>query len=138
MQNALKKDNQWKIGIDINDENRFDVSKWRGKNLLGRILMEIRQELKYRKATGKLEYVDHRNDNSSVWEMKAGELKNIPQFYNTIHAYSDYLDKYSKAYFYTMPMNYVESLMGTNMGGGLPAIGFWELKRDIFEISDLV
>lgn len=32
----------WGIGYNINDERRFIVDKWRGKNLLGIILMKIR------------------------------------------------------------------------------------------------
>lgn len=35
----------WGIGFSTNDLERFDNSKWRGLNLLGNILMEIRQKL---------------------------------------------------------------------------------------------
>lgn len=32
----------WGIGVGISDPNRFDNSKWRGKNLLGEALMYVR------------------------------------------------------------------------------------------------
>lgn len=35
----------WGIGFSINDLERFDSSKWRGLNLLGNILMEVREKL---------------------------------------------------------------------------------------------
>ena len=38
-------DNIWGIGIGIDDVERHDVAKWKGLNLLGRILMEVRDEL---------------------------------------------------------------------------------------------
>jgi len=35
----------WGIGLSANDPDRFDVKKWRGKNLLGEILMNVRDRL---------------------------------------------------------------------------------------------
>ena len=39
------KDIIWGIGLSTEDQRRFSVTEWRGQNLLGRILMEIRGEL---------------------------------------------------------------------------------------------
>ena len=36
----------WGIGLSMTDENRFDMSKWRGQNLMGFSLMEVRNRLK--------------------------------------------------------------------------------------------
>lgn len=38
-------DKIWGIGISMKDENRFDISKWKGQNLLGFALMEARKKL---------------------------------------------------------------------------------------------
>ncbi|WP_136668192.1 NADAR family protein [Flavobacterium sp. H122] len=35
----------WGIGFSVNDLNRFDQNKWRGLNLLGEILMDIRAKI---------------------------------------------------------------------------------------------
>lgn len=135
---CARNDEQWGIGIDINDDSRFDTSNWKGTNLLGRILMEIRQELQLRQKLSFLLYKDHKDSNSPIWEITAGEIKCMPQFYDTIHAYADYLSNKERCVFYKIPLNELESMMRTNMGGGLPAVGFWEMKQDIFEISELM
>lgn len=36
----------WGIGLDINDENITNELMWRGQNLLGKVLMEVRKILK--------------------------------------------------------------------------------------------
>ena len=39
-------DKIWGVGLDENDENILDESKWKGQNLLGKALMEVRKMLK--------------------------------------------------------------------------------------------
>ena len=39
------KDRIWGTGLSMNDPNRFDMSKWRGQNLLGYTLMMVRERL---------------------------------------------------------------------------------------------
>ena len=41
------KDRIWGIGLSMTDENRFCVEKWRGQNLLGRILMRVREDIRH-------------------------------------------------------------------------------------------
>ena len=132
-------DKKWGIGIDINDSDRRIIAKWKGKNLLGRILMEVREELSQEiqsSPDGKLKYVEARNlEPIKEWHMTAGELKRIPQFYNAIHAYSDTLKGYhERDVFYNGYSLYDwEIAMRTNMGGGLPVIGFYEMKQDVYD-----
>ena len=38
-------DRIWGIGLSMTDENRFNMSKWRGQNLLGFALMQVRNSL---------------------------------------------------------------------------------------------
>lgn len=40
------KDTIWGIGLSEDDPNALDESKWKGQNLLGKVLMQIRQELR--------------------------------------------------------------------------------------------
>lgn len=129
------RDKKWGIGIDINDPMRFDVELWDGDNLLGRLLMEVREELKIAKANGTLGYIDALDKDFPLWHMKAGELKRIPKFYDAIHAYSDTLiGKHEKnCFLYDCPLTEWELAMRVNMGGGLPAIGFYEMKQDLFD-----
>lgn len=63
---------------------------------------------------------------------------NIPQFYKAIHAYSDtLLTKHDKdCFYYQVPLEGWEYSMRTNMGGGLPIGGFYEMKQEIHEIAN--
>lgn len=40
------KDTIWGIGLSMNNPNRYDKSKWKGKNLLGKALMKVRGKLR--------------------------------------------------------------------------------------------
>ena len=39
------KDRVWGIGLSMSDPDRFDLSKWKGQNLLGYALMMVRNKL---------------------------------------------------------------------------------------------
>lgn len=39
-------DRIWGIGLSMKDENRFDRTKWNGQNLLGYVLMKVRDKIK--------------------------------------------------------------------------------------------
>ena len=41
------KDRIWGIGLSMKDEDRLSIDKWRGQNLLGRILMRVREDIRY-------------------------------------------------------------------------------------------
>ena len=137
-----KKDDKWGIGIDITDPARFEIEKWRGKNYLGVILMEVRDELRMEmllNGNKAPEYIDYREIPSSpIWQMKAGELKRIPQYYKAIHAYSDTLrTRHEKdCFYYQVPLEGWDYSMRHNMGGGLPIGGFYEMKQEIYEIEN--
>lgn len=42
---AARTDFVWDIGLSINDNSRFNINKWKGRNLLDFALMHVRQEL---------------------------------------------------------------------------------------------
>ena len=42
------KDRIWGIGLSMKDEDRFCMDRWKGQNLLGKILMRVREEIEYR------------------------------------------------------------------------------------------
>lgn len=46
MAECAVKDTIWGIGLSMRDERRFDMAQWRGQNLLGFSLMEVRSCLK--------------------------------------------------------------------------------------------
>ena len=104
--------------------------------------MEVREELRQEimaSYDGRLQYVEARDlDPIREWKMTAGELKRIPQFYDTVHAYSDTLKgAYERDAFYNKFSLYeCEIMMRENMGGGLPISGFYEMKQDVYDIAE--
>ena len=133
---ASLRDLKWGIGISNTDMQRYDTKEWRGKNLLGQILMEVRDELKKATINNQLSYVDARDLEFEEWNMAAGILERIPKFHDTIHAYTDTLrgPHERKCFYNDAPLAGWEMSMRVNMGGGLPASGFWEMKQDIYDI----
>jgi len=133
-------DKKWGIGIDINDPDHLDTMKWKGKNLLGRILMEVREELRQEVLlpdNNQNDYLNIRNlEPIPEWMMKAGDLRLIPQYYEAVHAYADTLHSHHerKAFYDDTFFNW-EIAMHENMGGGLPVIGFYEMKQEIYDIA---
>lgn len=130
-------DTVWGIGIRIGSGDWKDVSKWRGENLLGRILMELRSEFRTEQALfGSIQNADYTGAAPiSVWKMRAEELKRIPQFHTAVGVYSDTLDALQKIAFEKTGLDVCEEMMRTNTGGGLPATGFFEMKQEIYEIA---
>jgi ribA/ribD-fused uncharacterized protein len=41
------RDKVWGNGLSIDDPNRFDSSKWKGQNLLGKVLTNVRETLRH-------------------------------------------------------------------------------------------
>ena len=135
-----EKDKIWGIGIDIKDPARLDADAWKGDNVLGRILMELRTEFRFNMITNPslaISFNDAMSEKPiAEWDLKAGELKRHPAYYNTIHAYSDtFITPEAKEAFYNTTLSDVEIVISTNLGGGYPVAGFYELKQDVYDIS---
>ncbi len=134
-------DKKWGIGIDIDDPDRLIVSNWKGQNLLGRILMEVREELREElllSTDGKLKHIEARPlEPIAEWNMLAGELQRIPQYHNAIHAFSDTLqDQHTHdCFLYGYSLQDWDIAMHVNMGGGLTIIGFYEMKQEVYDIA---
>ena len=86
------------------------------------------------------QYIDYSNVSSKakkVWQTKAGELIKNPDYREAVNGYRDTLeDEIAVEGFDSSTFEGMEYLMHTNMGGGLPIKGFFEMKEKIFEIAD--
>ncbi len=134
-------DSKWGIGIGTDNPEWWHAGNWRGRNLLGRILMEVREELGrelHASPDGCIQIDEgYYSEMIPEWQMPAGLLKRIPQYHQAIHAYSDTLhdDHIRDAFYHGSSLAYCEYLMETNMGGGLPAEGFYEMKQDVYDTA---
>ena len=130
------RDTKWGIGVAIDDPNCCRPGTWKGQNYLGRILMEVRDDLRRAATKGALGYRDARDMEFPEWNAYAGTLLHSPKFHGTVCAYADTLgsDRLKTCFLYEYTLAEWETAMRTNMGGGLTAVGFWELKQDVFDI----
>ena len=132
------KDTTWGIGINLHDGSWHNVQNWRGKNQLGVLLMELREEFRYELAVwGAVQTANYRHsDPIEVWNMTAGQLRRNPAYYSAIHCYADQLPIKSirDCFYYSYSLYDWDVAMCTNMGGGLPISGFYEMKQEIYEI----
>jgi len=136
-------DKLWGIGLAVDDARVQETAKWKGKNLLGSILMDVRSELKswLLNSQNHISYTDARDcPANDIWNMRPSEVYKLPKFKHAIDIYAkvanynmqnvpdfDFLN-------YDGTLNDLEISMRTNMGGGLPATWFYEMKQDIYDI----
>ena len=131
------RDRVWGIGINLHDHKWKDVSNWKGDNLLGRILMELRMEFRIEmKIFG---FIDHKQytDTEGIAEgkMTAGVLNRIPQYHHAIASYAAQLNTYEKKAFLAGTLDDWDKNFNT---GGIPRTGFFEMKEEIYRISRLM
>lgn len=131
----------WGIGCSLKDLH--DPSCWKGKNCLGRILMEVREEL-YREmllsADDVLTYHDVMEaEIIPEWNMKASELAIIPQYDHAIHAYSDTLKGNDTAdrFLYQKSLREWEKQIRSG-DSDIRVSGFFEMKQDIYDTARLL
>ena len=136
-------DKFWGIGLAVGDPRIQETAKWKGTNLLGNVLMDVRSELKswLINSSNDIIFVDATDlPANDVWNMSLLEAYKLPKI-------KDAIDIYAKVANYNMQnvpdfdflnydgtLNDLEISMRTNMGGGLPATWFYEMKQDIYDI----
>ena len=142
------RDKDWGILLSTSDPEVQDITKWRGENLLGQVLMEVREELREEiRVTENGEVLPYEDAKEKEpipeWELLPGELIRIPQFKNTVLAYTDTIgcvsgsEESRQAFFFERSFSDWEALIKGGMAAshGLPIAGFYEMKQDIFDIS---
>ncbi|MBP5492804.1 MAG: NADAR family protein [Clostridiales bacterium] len=142
------RDKDWGILLSTSDPEVQDITKWRGENLLGQVLMEVREELREELRitdNGEVLPYEDASDKEPIpeWELTAGELLRIPQYTKTVLAYSDTIgcvagsQESKESFLFSRSLADWEALIkgGTASAHGLPAAGFMELKQDVYDIA---
>ena len=125
-------DKKWGTGIGIDNPDYRRVDKWTGENLLGTILMEVRDELRHED----LLYRDAcDSDLIREWAMTAGEMEKIPAFSNAVSAYletikdQDIRQMVRNDYY----LCEVEVAIRTSDKCLAPRYGFFEMKQEVYD-----
>ena len=137
------RDKIWGIGLAVDDARIQDPLKWRGQNLLGKVLMEVRSDLRCwsSAAVDSIEYIDAMDmPANEIWAMPLQAVLQLPRIREAIDIYGSVVVHNTRDathfnfYECTGPLEELEFLMRTNMGGGLPVAWFYEMKQDIYDM----
>ena len=134
-------DRVWGVGLSVDDPAVRDPHKWRGENLLGTTLMQVRDDLRRWKAIrGEVGYVDAVDaEPNDIWSMPVKQVMHLPQFRAALDVYFD-ITLYrlnGDRFFYdgcNLTLAELETLIAGEMGGGLPAAWFFEMKQEIYDL----
>ena len=138
------RDKIWGIGLAVDDARIQDPLKWRGLNLLGKVLMEVRSDLRCwsSAAVDGIEYIDAMDMTANeIWAMPFQAVLQLPRIREAIDIYgavvqANIRDGYHYDFYreYTDTLEELEVSMRINMGGGLPVAWFYEMKQDIYDM----
>lgn len=154
----------WGIGIGMDDERSLDPKEWKGRNLLGRALMRVREDLRQwcavagEKVTEYVDAVDlkqpkpirakrrsgHTEDGEdiSVWSMRIFEACMLPYVSEIVSTWLEevfYDARRGHSYEDLSITNYsfeeLEAMFRNQRINGIPIAGFFEMKQDIFDMG---
>lgn len=142
------RDKDWGILLSTSDPEVQDITKWKGENLLGQVLMEVREELRDElriTENGEAFPYEDAKEKEPIpeWELMAGELIRIPQYKATLLAYIDTIgcvvgsEESRQAFLFERSLADWETLIkgASSLAKDLPLTGFFEMKQDIYDIS---
>lgn len=134
---CAEKDFIWGIGLPVTDERVQDISQWKGQNLLGKALMQVRADM-FSWSVMPDDYEDAMEAPANdLWQMTIGELRLLPLVGEAINVYLEIV-KYNCGKsvvdeIMNVPMESIEHNMRFNTGGGLPIAEFYETKQEIYD-----
>jgi ribA/ribD-fused uncharacterized protein len=138
---AAPRDANWGVGLALDDRRIADPSNWLGTNLLGWTLMEVRADLRgwARELAGRAQSTDGAALDSNLADMTLQELSHLPEVRYAVMAYADicagrtdqWRDGKEFLRDFGGTLRGLDDAMRTNMGGGLPAVGWHELLHEL-------
>ena len=137
-------DKIWGIGLSVDDKRIKNIAKWKGRNLLGTVLMQVRSDLRCwtSNAPNDMAFVNaHELPANEIWSMPFGYACQLPRIREAIDIYADVVHsnlrdhtEYNIFDVHDATLEDLEESMNVNMGGGLPIAWFFEMKQDIYDM----
>lgn len=134
-------DTIWGVGIGSDDSRASDPAEWHGQNLLGRLLMEVRSELRVMPPSGKqaTAWSGEGLMRSQLWDMSLLELARMPSTRPAAIMYATYAaqhvphfrDAHDVLREVRASICGIDESMRLNMGEGLPIAGWRELIDEL-------
>ncbi|MBQ2086400.1 MAG: NADAR family protein [Oscillospiraceae bacterium] len=140
-------DDLWGIKMAAGNAQIEDPSNWKGQNLLGKVLMKVRADLRTWLQSGDIRYSEVNEleldyHAGSIWNMQIKAVLQNPIAYEIVYPYilcAEYITKKHMPSFDFIrrcgdaTLDGLNFDMATNMGGGLPCCGFYEMYQDMFD-----
>ena len=146
---ASPKDPTWGVGLQADDPRFGDIAQWKGSNLLGRVCMRVRADLRIAGAMGvDLQDLAGYKDEmvfslyrSQIGSMTLLELSRIPAARGAVLCYARLAQRYTSNYYPSVEafleqfgggdIAGIDEVYRTNMGGGVSMAGWRELLSEI-------
>ena len=142
---AAARDTVWGVGMAANNPAIMDPSQWRGQNVLGQVLMQVRSDLRVWAQSGSMAYADALDqdfpiddDGASVWGMRLSSLMQNPVCRQIMEPFILCATRLLSGSGYDIlrediTLGGLLLSMRTNMGGGNPCCGFYEMFQDMYD-----
>ena len=135
-------DTVWGIGCNVDADEVQQPEKWCGKNLLGEVLMQVREDLRRWKeaANGDIHYEDATDAEAcGVWKKPIPEILKMPKYREALDIYFEItLYRLHGDRFFidncTASPEELEFIIAGESGGGLPGAWFFEMKQDMYDL----
>lgn len=136
-------DKVWGVGMTADDPCFANPAKWKGDNLLGRVCMRVRADLRQLCMLGRLEEVRAGGPelDSRIARMTLLQLSRMPMCRAAVYCYATIVShalpaKYPSAGAFLKKehdatIEGVTKSMQLNVGAGLPVAGWYELVREL-------
>ena len=132
---ASTSNNVWTIGLDMEDYKKYKPGNWKGQNLQGKALMDVRRELRVWEKVHEENVVE-----SPIGDMRLAEIVHLPGATNPMNVYAAiamhanpgvFADK-NEFYYSCGKLGELKEAMDQKAEGLLPEEGFYEM---LFELN---
>lgn len=143
---ASPRDDVWGVKMPASDPNITKIHKWNGRNLLGRVLMQVRSDLRVWMKSGNIDYKEAEDmRNNPAWQLSFIQAMQIPALREIVSTYPQIAKLSLQRGGHSQPNMLTADVDGSladfeeqffdNMGGGLPIGDLREMTQDVYDMT---
>ena len=143
---ASPRDDVWGVKMSTKNQNITKIHKWNGRNLLGRVLMQVRSDLRVWTKSGNIEYKEAEGmETNPAWQLSFIQAMQIPALREIVSTYPAIAKLSLLRGGHSSPNMLTADIDGTladfeeqffdNMGGGLPIGDLREMIQDVYDMT---
>ena len=143
---ASPRDDVWGVKMSASNPNITKIHKWNGRNLLGRVLMQVRTDLRVWMKSGNIDYKEAEDmRNNPAWQLSFIQAMQIPALREIVSTYPQIAKLSLQRGGHSHPNMLTADVDGSladfeeqffdNMGGGLPIGDLREMIQDVYDMT---